>query len=61
VEKEALHALQLRKKSQEQKPVVTIQMLDGPPWAPHPESLAHLNFDDLLRAATVGYLQGENT
>ena len=35
VQKEAEHALTRRKKNSG-KPDITVQMLDGPPWAPHP-------------------------
>lgn len=57
VEAETQHAMQRRRKSK--KPEITIQMLDGPPWAPHPDSLDTLNFDDYARAAVVGYARGE--
>ncbi len=57
VEAETQHAMQRRRKAK--KPEITIQMLDGPPWAPHPESLDLLNFDDYARAAVVGYARGD--
>ena len=55
VEKETAHAMTRRGKSWSSRPDITIQMLDGPPWAPHPSSLDRLNFDDYARAAIVGY------
>lgn len=57
VEKEATHALGLRRRSK--KPDISVQMLDGPPWAKHPDSLDSINFDDFVRAAIVGYARGE--
>jgi hypothetical protein len=59
VEREAGHALTRRRRSNGKKPDITVQMLDGPPWAPHPPSLASINFDDFVRAAIVGYARGE--
>jgi len=59
VEREANYAL-MRRRSRKQ-PDITIQMLDGPPWAPHPESLDILNFDDYTRAAVVGYARGDGS
>ncbi|MFN3463284.1 MAG: TIR domain-containing protein [Terricaulis sp.] len=59
VEKEAEHALTRRRRSNGKKPEITVQMLDGPPWAKHPESLDSINFDDFVRAAIVGYARGE--
>jgi len=60
VEKEAEHALTRRKKNSG-KPDITVQMLDGPPWAPHPTSLDSINFDDFVRAAIVGYARGDGS
>ncbi len=57
VEKEAEHALDRRRRAK--KPEITVQMLDGPPWAPHPPHLDSINFDDFVRAAIVGYARGE--
>jgi hypothetical protein len=57
VHKETEHAMIRRRKAK--KPDITIQMLDGPPWAPHPADLDALNFDDYARAAIVGYARGE--
>jgi hypothetical protein len=57
VQKETEHAMIRRRKAK--KPEITIQMLDGPPWAPHPANLDALNFDDYARAAIVGYARGE--
>lgn len=57
VEKEAEHALNTRRRKK--KPEITVQMLDGPPWAPHPAHLDAINFDDFVRAAIVGYQRGE--
>ncbi len=57
VEKEATHALGLRRRKK--RPDITVQMLDGPPWAKHPDSLDSINFDDFVRAAIVGYARGE--
>jgi hypothetical protein len=59
VEKEAEHALTRRKKSNGKQPDITVQMLDGPPWAPHPPHLDSINFDDFVRAAIVGYARGD--
>lgn len=56
---EAEHALTRRKKSNGKNPDITVQMLDGPPWAPHPLSLDSINFDDFVRAAVVGYARGD--
>ena len=43
------------------KPDITVQMLDGPPWAPHPSELDSINFDDFVRAAIVGYARGDGS
>lgn len=59
VEKEAEHALERRKRTSGKTPNITVQMLDGPPWAPHPKNLDAINFDDFVRAAIVGYARGE--
>ncbi len=59
VEKETEHALTARRRSNGKKPDITVQMLDGPPWAPHPPQLDSINFDDFVRAAIVGYARGE--
>ena len=59
VEKETEHALERNKRSKGKAPSITVQMLDGPPWAPHPASLDKLNFDDYARAAIVGYQRGD--
>lgn len=59
VEKEAEYALTRRRRSNGKKPDITVQMLDGPPWAKHPESLGSINFDDFVRAAIVGYARGD--
>jgi hypothetical protein len=59
VEKEAEHALTRRKKSNGKRPDITVQMLDGPPWAAHPPHLDSINFDDFVRAAIVGYARGD--
>lgn len=59
VEKEAEHALTRRRRSNGKTPAITVQMLDGPPWAPHPKHLDAINFDDFVRAAIVGYARGE--
>ncbi|MEZ5970496.1 MAG: toll/interleukin-1 receptor domain-containing protein [Hyphomonadaceae bacterium] len=59
VEKEAEHALTRRKRSNGKKPDITVQMLDGPPWAKHPPHLDSINFDDFVRAAIVGYARGD--
>ncbi|HET9231936.1 MAG TPA: toll/interleukin-1 receptor domain-containing protein [Vitreimonas sp.] len=60
VQKEAEHALTRRRKNSG-KPEITVQMLDGPPWAPHPSSLDSINFDDFVRAAIVGYARGDSS
>jgi hypothetical protein len=60
VQKEAEHALTRRRKNSG-KPEITVQMLDGPPWAPHPSSLDTINFDDFVRAAIVGYARGDRS
>jgi TIR domain len=60
VEKEAMHALKRSQTSWSKTPNITVQMLDGPPWAPHPDSLDSINFDDFKRAAIVGYARGED-
>jgi hypothetical protein len=57
VEKETEHALTRRRRAK--KPDITVQMLDGPPWAPHPPHLDSINFDDFVRAAIVGYARGD--
>lgn len=57
VAKEAAHALKRRRSAK--RPEITVQMLDGPPWAPHPPELDAINFDDFVRAAIVGYARGE--
>lgn len=57
VEKEASYALTRRRRAK--KPEITVQMLDGPPWAKHPDSLDSINFDDFVRAAIVGYARGD--
>jgi|CXWL01.1.fsa_nt_gi outer membrane biosynthesis protein TonB len=57
VEKEATHALGLKRRKK--KPDITVQMLDGPPWAKHPDNLDAINFDDFVRAAIVGYARGD--
>lgn len=59
VEKEAEHALTRRRRSNGKKPEITVQMLDGPPWAKHPPHLDSINFDDFVRAAIVGYARGD--
>ncbi len=59
VEKEAEHALQRNMRSKGKMPNITVQMLDGPPWAPHPRQLDAINFDDFVRAAIVGYARGD--
>ncbi len=58
VVKETRHALETSRSSAQRSPSITIQMLDGPPWAAHPEDLDILNFDDFTRAAVVGYEVG---
>jgi hypothetical protein len=60
VQKEAEHALTRRRKNSG-KPEITVQMLDGPPWAPHPAALDAINFDDFVRAAIVGYARGDGS
>jgi hypothetical protein len=57
VHKEAEHALTRRRRAK--RPDITVQMLDGPPWAPHPRHLDSINFDDFVRAAVVGYARGD--
>lgn len=59
VEKEAEHALTRRRRAK--RPDITVQMLDGPPWAPHPPHLDSINFDDFVRAAIVGYARGDGS
>jgi hypothetical protein len=59
VQKEAEHALTRRRKNSG-RPEITVQMLDGPPWAPHPAALDAINFDDFVRAAIVGYARGDS-
>lgn len=59
VAKEAEHALTRRRRNK--KPEITVQMLDGPPWAKHPDSLDSINFDDFVRAAIVGYARGDGS
>lgn len=59
VEREACYALSRNRRNRGSRPNITVQMLDGPPWAPHPPSLASINFDDFVRAAVVGYARGE--
>ncbi len=59
VERETEYALTRRRRSNGRNPDITVQMLDGPPWAPHPPSLDSINFDDFVRAAIVGYARGE--
>lgn len=59
VEKEAEYALTRRRRSNGKKPDITVQMLDGPPWAKHPAHLDSINFDDFVRAAIVGYARGD--
>jgi hypothetical protein len=59
VEKEATHALTRRRRAK--RPDITVQMLDGPPWAPHPPELDSINFDDFVRAAIVGYARGDGS
>jgi hypothetical protein len=60
VQKEAEHALTRRRKNSG-KPEITVQMLDGPPWAAHPATLDSINFDDFVRAAIVGYARGDGS
>jgi outer membrane biosynthesis protein TonB len=61
VEKEATHALIRRNRTKGKAPNITVQMLDGPPWAPHPAALDSINFDDFVRAAIVGYARGDGS
>ena len=61
VEKEAEHALERNKRSKGKTPNITVQMLDGPPWAAHPRQLDAINFDDFVRAAIVGYARGDGS
>jgi hypothetical protein len=61
VEKEAEYALTRRRRSNGKMPDITVQMLDGPPWAPHPPALDSINFDDFVRAAIVGYTRGDGS
>ncbi|MBT9446091.1 MAG: toll/interleukin-1 receptor domain-containing protein [Hyphomonadaceae bacterium] len=61
VVKETEHALRKRRASWTKRPNITVQMLDGPPWAPHPPHLDAINFDDFLRAAVVGYARGDGS
>lgn len=58
VKKETEHALTRRRRNSG-KPDITVQMLDGPPWAKHPPELDSINFDDFVRAAIVGYARGD--
>lgn len=58
VKKETEHAITRRRRNSG-KPDITVQMLDGPPWAPHPPELNSINFDDFVRAAIVGYARGD--
>ena len=55
VHKETHQALTRRRRSIWRRPSITVQMLDGPPWAKHPDSLNDINFDDFARAAVMGY------
>ncbi|MGH6952425.1 MAG: toll/interleukin-1 receptor domain-containing protein [Vitreimonas sp.] len=61
VENEAEYALARRHRSSGRRPDITVQMLDGPPWAPHPRHLDAINFDDFVRAAIVGYARGDGS
>lgn len=61
VEQEAEYALTRRHRSSGKRPDITVQMLDGPPWAPHPRHLDAINFDDFVRAAIVGYARGDGS
>jgi len=61
VERETIHAITRRNKSLRKEPEITLQMLDGPPWAPHPPTLGSLNFDDFERAAIVGYRSAKSS
>ncbi len=58
VKKETEHAITRRRRNSG-KPDITVQMLDGPPWAKHPPELDSINFDDFVRAAIVGYARGD--
>ena len=60
VKKETEHALTRRRRNSG-KPDITVQMLDGPPWAKHPPELDSINFDDFVRAAIVGYARGDGS
>lgn len=60
VKKETEHALNRRRRNSG-KPDITVQMLDGPPWAKHPPELDSINFDDFVRAAIVGYARGDGS
>ncbi len=60
VKKETEHALNRRRRNSG-KPDITVQMLDGPPWAKHPPELDSINFDDFVRAAVVGYARGDGS
>ncbi|MBX9746306.1 MAG: toll/interleukin-1 receptor domain-containing protein, partial [Hyphomonadaceae bacterium] len=60
VKKETEHALTRRRRNSG-RPEITVQMLDGPPWAPHPPELDAINFDDFVRAAIVGYARGDGS
>lgn len=59
VKKETEYALTRRRRNSG-RPDITVQMLDGPPWAPHPPELDAINFDDFVRAAIVGYARGDS-
>jgi hypothetical protein len=59
VAKEAEHALKRHRGGK--RPEITVQMLDGPPWAPHPPALDAIHFDDFVRAAIVGYARGDGS
>ncbi|MGE0597743.1 MAG: toll/interleukin-1 receptor domain-containing protein, partial [Hyphomonadaceae bacterium] len=59
VAKETEYALTRRRRANGKRPDITVQMLDGPPWAPHPPELDAINFDDFVRAAIVGYARGD--
>ena len=60
VKKETEHAITRRRRNSG-KPDITVQMLDGPPWAKHPPELDSINFDDFVRAAVVGYARGDGS
>jgi hypothetical protein len=60
VKKETEHAITRRRRNSG-KPDITVQMLDGPPWAKHPPELDSINFDDFVRAAIVGYARGDGS